>query len=210
MAKILYFLITDPSEKLRGIRKSIFIEMNVIESKLNWNWIEVELQCLELKLILKRRESNWFEIDMKLNCIRIELFWIDVAIEIDLNWIDLQLSWLETDWNWIDLDWIELNWIDYGLNWIDLNLNCIEWNWVEMCWIESKLNWADLNWFERAWHWINSIELEVHSFTDFQWKNKIFFCKDWCMLICTKRSSVLPALLSRCSNQPYPTHFSFN
>ena len=119
--RIFLFWITDPSEKLWGTRRSIFIEMNLIESKLNWNWIEVELQCFELKLILKRRESNWFEIDMKLNCIWIELFWIDVAIEIEFNWIDLQLIWFETVW---------LHWIDSGLNWIDLNLNYIEWNWI--------------------------------------------------------------------------------
>ena len=146
------FLITDPSEKLWGIRRSIFIEMNLIELKLNWNWFEADLKCFELDLILKRRESNGFGIEMKLNCIRIELFWIEVAIEIEFNWIDLQVIRLETDWNWI-----ELNWIDSGLNWTDLNLNCIEWNWIQMCWIESNSSWTDLNCFEVDWHWINSI-----------------------------------------------------
>ena len=137
VAKILYFLITDPFEKLRGIRKSIFIEMNLIESKFNWNWIEVELQRLELELILKRRESNWFEIGMKLNCIRIELFWIDVATEIEFNWTDLQLTWLEADWNWIELNWL----------------------WFESIWFEFELHWMEL-----SWNVLNRIEIELNWF----------------------------------------------
>jgi len=135
------FLITDPSEKLWGTRRSIFIEMNLIELKLNWNWFEVELKCLELDLILKRRESNWFGIEMKLNCIRIELFWIDVAIETEFNWIDLQVIRFETDWNWIELNWFwfELNWFEFELHWMELNSNVLNR-------IELELNWFELFW----------------------------------------------------------------
>ena len=127
MARFSLFLITDLSEKLWGIRRSIFLKVHVIELKFNWNWFEADLKCFELDLILKRRESNGFGIEMKLNCIRIELFWIEVAIEIEFNWIDLQLMWFEMDWNWIELIWFwfELNRFEFELHWMELNLNVL-------------------------------------------------------------------------------------
>ena len=143
-AKILYFLITNPFEKLqftacRGggpfqasndrfpLRR---IELNYIELKwveLKWNWIEL----------------NWMGGGLELN-----LNGIDLNLKLRWTWIDFQSKRFELTLKWIEFDRIEmkLNWF-----WIEIEKNML-------FRFEIELNWVEWNWINSVWH-CNEVKL---------------------------------------------------
>ena len=130
-AKIFYFLITNPFEKLQftacrgggtfpGFKWSISIEANWIE--LHWiemSWIEVKLNWTELN-------GGWVGIEFKWNRFESE-------IKVNLNWFAIEAIWVNIEMNWIRSHWNE---IELVLNWNWKEYAVSFWNWIELSWVE--------------------------------------------------------------------------